>query len=155
MAVKISTYNNEALASICLGYYAMRAKEFSHAKAMVVLPFLLHEQTAKRLRSTANRRSLDEFIIGNTDCLINFNKRFVDFLPISVNAIIMLNQMSIVSLTDKVIRFNIDQTNFNPNNYGTNIGKRAGALLSSIDGLLPLLHYEEDWSTYLKLKITL
>lgn len=154
MSVKIPTYNNEALASICIGYYVLRIKEVSHAKAMVVLPFLFHEQTARRLRGNSNRRSLDEFIIGNTDCLINFNKRYIDFLPISVNAVAMLSEMGIVTLTDKAIIFNKGETTFNPH-IPTNLGKRAKDLLTSIEGLIPLLNYEEDWATYLKLKIIL
>lgn len=154
MSVKISTYNNEALASVCLGYYALLVTEVSHAKAMVVLPFLFHEQTARRLRGNSSRRSLDEFIIGNTDCLINFNKRYIDFLPVSINAVAMLSEMAIVTLTEKTIRFNKAETSFNPH-IPTNLGKRAMALLTSIEGLVPLLYHEADWSTYLKLKITL
>lgn len=154
MAIRLSTYNNEALASVCLGYYSMLSSDISHSKAMIILPFIFHEQTAKRLRGTSNKRSLDEFILGNTDCLINFNKRFIDFLPISVNAVIMLNEMSIVKLSSRNISFNTGETRFNPH-AASNIGKRTRALLTSIENLVPILSPEEDWFAYLKLKIIL
>jgi hypothetical protein len=154
MSMKLSTYNNEALASVCLGYYSSLVTEVSIAKVMIVLPFILHEQTARRLRGNSNKRSLDEFIIGNTDCLINFNKRFIDFLPVSVNAVIMLGEMDIVIISSKTIIFNRDKTKFNPH-QAMNLGKRARTLLSSIESLEPILSYEKDWSAYLKLKIIL
>lgn len=154
MSVKLSTYNNEALASVCLGYFSMLVDELSHAKTMIILPLILHEQTARRLRGNSNRRSLDEFIIGNTDCLINFNKRYIDFLPISVNSVMMLREMEIVTVSSKAIIFNRGKTKFNPH-VATNVGKRARALLTSVEGLVPLLSNEADWSAYLKLKIIL
>ena len=152
MSVRLSTYNNEALATICIGYYAKLSTEISHPKAMIILPFVFHEQTAKRLRGISNKRSLDEFILGNTDCLINFNKRFIDFLPVAVNAITMLNEMGIVTFTKNNVRFNNETSLFNPH-ISINLGRRATALLSSIEALVPMLYYEEDWSAYLKLKI--
>lgn len=153
MPIRISTYNNEALASVCIGHYISLCSQVSLPKAMLVLPFLFHEQTARRLRGTSNKRSLDEFIIGNTECLINFNKRYIDFLPVSVNAIALLSEMTIIELSEKVIRLR-DNTDFNPSFY-SNLGKRAKSLLSSAEGLFPILQQEPDWSAYLKLKITL
>jgi hypothetical protein len=154
MMVKLSTYNNEALASICLGYYTSLVGELSFPKAMIILPFVLHEQTARRLRGNSSKRSLDEFIIGNTDCLINFNKRYIDFLPISLNACTMLNEMGIVSVSSRGVVFNRSKTRFDPYT-AIQLGKRANVLLRSIDGLVPILFHEEDWSAYLKLKIVL
>lgn len=152
--MRLTTYNNEALATVCLGYYLLLATEVSHAKATIILPFVLHEQTARRLRGNSNRRSLDEFILGNTDCLVNFNKRYFDYLPVSVNAITLLSEMGIVNLTARTIIFNTNTTRFNPY-AAANLGKRAKSLLNSIEGLVPVLSHEEDWSVYLKLKIVL
>jgi hypothetical protein len=154
MSVKLSTYNNEALATVCLGYYAQLVESVSYSKAMLLLPLILHEQTSRRLRGTGNKRSLDEFIIGNTDCLINFNKRYIDFLPISINSILMLSEMDIIRVSSKEIFFNFNKTRFNP--YSAyNLGTRAKALLKSIDGLVPMLSREDDWAAYLKLKVIL
>jgi hypothetical protein len=154
MSINLPIYNNEALASICLGHYLFFSREVSYAKAMLILPFVFHEQTAQRLRGNSKKRSLDEYILSNTDTLINFNKRYIDFLPIGVNAIMMLGEMQIIKVSSKNIFFNSGETEFNPQLFNR-IGNRAKLLLTSVEGLMPILRHEEDWSAYLKLKIFL
>lgn len=154
MSVKLSTYNNEAIGTLTMGYFISLSKQLSIAKAMIILPMILHDATARRLRGNSINRSLDEFIIGNVDCLINFNKRYTDFLPVSVNSVMMLREMGIVLLSEDKIIYNSDNTRFNAFS-AHNIGNRARALLASVERLVPIIVNEHDWSLYLKLKVFL
>ena len=155
MATRMTTYNNEALAAVTLGYFISLHEEVVYTKLLLILPFIFHEQTARKLRGTSHKKSLDEFIIGNIDCMSDFNRRFQEFLPVCINAIILLSEMKVVTMKFDRVSFNRGQTNFNPSVTSSLVGKRAMALFTSLDNLTDILKSEDSIGTYLKLKIIL
>ena len=68
-----SIYNNEAIASLALGLCIRNLKVISIPKTMLILAFLLHEPTAKKLRSISLKRSLEEFVLKNPEVVMGFN----------------------------------------------------------------------------------
>ncbi|QZE14953.1 hypothetical protein K4L44_03755 [Halosquirtibacter laminarini] len=125
----------------------------SIAKALIVLPLVLHEPTMKKLKGRSFKRSIEEFIIKHPECLITFNKRYEDFLPISVNSITILNAINVTRIEKEALLYNIG-ANFSPEN-SIKIGKRAKNIFQAIDSLNELIKDEETHSLYLKLKIQL
>ncbi|MET3606885.1 hypothetical protein ABIC74_000727 [Mucilaginibacter rubeus] len=145
--------NNEALASIAIGYMTKKYGVISAAKSMLILPFILHPQTVRKLRGSSLKRSLEEFIVKNPECFTSFNARFLDYLPTSVNTVTILREMNIVQIHRDQIKFNY-QSNFSPE-YTRVVGKRAIDFFSAIDALVEIFRGQNENSLYLKLKIEL
>lgn len=145
--------NNEALASIAIGYMAKKYSVISAAKCMLILPFILHPQTVRKLRGSSLKRSLEEFIVKNPECFTSFNARFLDYLPTSINTITILREMNIVEIQRDQIKFNY-RSSFSPE-YSRAIGKRAADFFLAIDTLVDIFRDQNENSLYLKLKIEL
>jgi len=147
-------YNNEALATIALGYMFKIHGPMSAAKAILILPFVLHPPTVRKLRGNSNKRSLEEFILKNPECFFSFNSRFVDQLSISINAITILQEIKAINILRDNISSNYS-SRFEPEYYRAKIGKRASNFLFALDNLSDLFRGQSENSLYLKLKIQL
>jgi len=151
--ISASINNNEAIASVALGYLIKVYGTISAAKAMLVLPFVLHPPTVRKLRGNSLKRSLEEFVVKNPECFISFNARFVDYLPLSVNAVTILQEMNVIEILRDQLNYNYKSA-FSPE-YTRQVGKRAGDFFTAIDVLADLLRGQSENSLYLKLKIEL
>ncbi|AYL97994.1 three component ABC system middle component [Mucilaginibacter celer] len=145
--------NNEALASLAVGYLLKVYGTISAAKVMLILPFILHPPTVRKLRGSSLKRSLEEFIVKSPECFISFNARFNDYLPLSVNAVTILQEMNIISIVRDQITYN-HASNFSPE-YSSHVGKRADDFFVAINTLADLFRDQNENSLYLKLKIEL
>ena len=148
-----SINNNEALATVAIGYLLKLSGTMTAAKAMLILPFIFHPPTVRKLRGNSLKRSLEELIVKNPECFISFNARFVDYLPLSVNAVTILQETNLVTVLRDQITFNY-ATDFSPE-YTRKIGKRAGDFLPAIEALSDIFKEQSENSLYLKLKIEL
>jgi len=146
-------YNNEAIASIAIGYFLKKHGATSIAKSLLILPFILHEPTLKKLRGSSFKRSLEEFILKHPECLNNFNNRYLDFLPLSINSITLLYEIGVIKIERDKIIYNYS-VSFAPEKSNT-IGLRAAKMFSAIDVLHELMQNQDTNSFYLKLKIVL
>lgn len=146
-------YNNEAISTIALGYFISKVKVISIPKLMLILPFVLHEQTLRQLNNNSINRSLEELITKKPLLLSNFNSRFKDFLPLSINSVTILYELQIIKIDRDFIYFNQD-SNFN-NRDLKEIGERAKKILKGIDSLKEIITKTDNNSLYLTLKIEL
>lgn len=146
-------YNNEAIATMALGYFLHLKQEIELSKILFVLPFILHEPCLKKLKGTSIIRSLEEFIIKSPETLMGFNSRYFNYLPLAINGITILKEAEIIYAIEDVLYFN-NNTEFDPINNFT-IGSRAKQLLRGIEALIPIINSDSAASFYLKLKITL
>lgn len=145
-------FNNEAISTVCIGYFLSNLKVVSIPKILLVLPFILHEQTVKKLRNNSLKRSLEEFILKNPEVVSNFNARFIDFLPLSVNSLTILKELNIIRL-DRNFAY-LNENNFYPDR-DRNIGDRMKNIFKAIDVLSELMIESDVNSFYLNLKIEL
>jgi hypothetical protein len=148
-----SINNNEALASVAIGYLLKGYGTITAAKAMLILPFILHPPTVRKLRGGSLKRSLEEFIVKNPECFISFNARFTDYLALSVNAVTILQEIQVVTVLRDQLSYNYT-SNFSPE-YTRQVGKRATDFFAAIDVLADLFRDQSENSLYLKLKIEL
>ena len=146
-------YNNEAISTIALGYFMSRVKVISIPKFMLVLPFVLHEQTLRQLNNNSINRSLEELIIKKPLLLSNFNSRFKDFLPLSINSVTILNELQVIKLDRKYIYYNED-SNFRTREL-KDIGNRIQKIIKGIDSLIEIITNIDNNSLYLTLKVEL
>jgi hypothetical protein len=146
-------YNNEAISSVALGYFMSQVKVIPIDKFMLVLPFVLHEQTLKQLNNNSINRSVEEFIIKKPLLLSNFNSRFKDFLILSTNSVTILNELEVITLDRTYVYYN-EHTNFNKK-YIRGMGKRMERIMRGIDSLIHIISSQDSNSLYLILKIEL
>ncbi len=143
-------YNNEAVSTVAIGHFIRTHKMVDIATILMILPFVLHEPSVKRLNSIANKRSLEEFIVMYPDCLVNLNSRFLDFLPLAINAITILSEGKTIQINrDKV--FFIGDEEYNLEKSGKRIQKNVKANMA----LSSLFELEKTSNIFLKLKIQL
>jgi hypothetical protein len=153
MANTNSLYNNEAIASTALAYCFNELKVVEYSKVFLILPFVLHEPTARRLRGQTNKRSLEEFIVKAPECFITFNARYQDFLTLTINSIIILYEANVISIKNDLIYFN-NQANYSPFESRSS-SNRAENIQKALDSLCLLFGTESTSSFYLKLKVQL
>lgn len=146
-------YNNEAISTIALAYFMSKVGVISIPKFMLVLPFVLHEQTLKQLNNNSINRSLEELIIKKPLILSNFNSRYKDFLPLSINSITILNELKIIELDREYIYFN-EKSIFKKRDLN-NIGNRIKKIMKGIDSLIEIITHNDNNTLYLNLKIVL
>jgi hypothetical protein len=148
-----SFYNNEAIASIALGYFIKIHKVSEISKLFLVLPFVLHEPSLRKLKGNSYKRSLEEFIVKNSECIINFNTRYIDCLTLTINALTILQQAQIIHLKDNNVYYN-NQSQFLPGK-AIQHSKRAYNICKAINELDVLLKQDTASAFYSKLKIEL
>jgi len=146
-------YNNEAIGSIAIGFFLKLKGKSSISESLLILPFVLHNPTVKKLRNNSLKRSLEEFILKNPECLINFNSRYIDFLPLSINCILLLNDLGVIKIHRDQLYYN-DSIIFSPEDSNT-IGTRAKYIFPALDALNEIMVDQDEDSLYLKLKIVL
>lgn len=146
----IYIFNNEALASVVFGYLLEQYRCIETAKSLLILPFVFHEPTLRNLNSASNKRSIEEFIAQYPTSIIEFNSRFLAYLPLAINSIAILEMADVISITKDELQFNATRE-FSPKD----IGQRASRVFRGINKLMPLMVEETVNSLYLKLKIQL
>lgn len=146
-------YNNEAISTIALGYFMSKVKVISIPKFILILPFVLHEQTLRQLNNNSINRSLEELIIKKPLLLSNFNSRFKDYLPLSINSVTILNELKVIKLDREYIYFN-EESNFRTRDL-TDIGTRIHKITKGLDNLIEIITNIDNNSLYLTLKIEL
>jgi len=145
-------FNNEAVGIIAMQATISECREITYAKAMLILPFLLHEDTVATLkRSNSVQRSIEEMMIKKIGNFANFDARYYSLLPISLNVLMILRDMGAIKISRDKIYPTVELKNL-----GTaNLGKRANNIIEATTKLALLLNGENDSSLYLKLRITL
>ncbi|RAW01959.1 hypothetical protein DQQ10_05210 [Pseudochryseolinea flava] len=98
------------MATVAIGHFLSLQHQMEFSKLLFVLPFVLHEPTVKRLKGQSYKRSLEEFIIKNIDCVLNFNSRFQDYLPLTLNSVTILREIGLLTIKGDVIAFNAGST---------------------------------------------
>jgi len=145
-------FNNEAVGIIAMQATISECREITYAKAMLILPFLLHEDTVASLkRSNSVQRSIEEMMTKKLGNFANFDSRYYSMLPISLNVLMILRDMGAIKITKDKIYSSANLKNISI----ANLGKRAKNIIEATTKLSLLLNSENDSSLYLKLRITL
>lgn len=143
-------YDNIALGSLVIETVIGEFTQLSLAKAILILPLLLHDPIIKRLSTSTKYRSIDEFLIKERSNLGDFNLRMENMLPLSVNCISLLKEVDRISQNGPILI----ATNVKKNIQKIDIGIRANKILRIVVKS-KFLFEEDDASTYLKFNISL
>lgn len=125
-------------------------KKIDIAKALLILPFCLHDNTTKYLNDKrTNIRSIEEFIQKKPSYFYNFNKRYYYLLTKSYNALLLANELGFI----KIQNGNIVFVNTIFDQY-SRIGKRATNIINASGALSEILKQNTS-SLYLHLRINI
>lgn len=142
-------YNNFCVAALGINFTLSYAKELSISKALLVMPFIMHNETVNYLSArNRNVRSIDELIIAQPNLFLNFNKRYYESLEASLNAIQFLNDIDWITIEDGLIK----QEQYIP--FNNEMGERLKKIFKSSSNLANILS-DDNNKLYLSLRIEL
>lgn len=99
-----SLYNNEIIGVYSLLIYLNESKKIELEKYFLLLPLLLNDNLMNYIKSQKSHvRGIEELVLKKYDLLINFNNKFYDLLPLSVNCLDILTDSSYITIKDNFI----------------------------------------------------
>ncbi|MGQ7856602.1 three component ABC system middle component [Pedobacter sp. WC2501] len=143
-------YDNIAIGTLVIENVVSTLGQISLAKAVLILPLLLHDPIIKRLSTAVKYRSIDEFLVKERINLGDINLRLENMLPLTINCISILKDLTRIRQDGQTI---ISVTKLEGTNK-IDIGVRAAKIIKVIDKS-SFLFNEDDSSTYLKFNIAL
>lgn len=103
MNISYYIYNNEAISTAVLISVITKLKRINVALAPLVLPFLLDNRIVNHLlKDEANYENIEQFIQSKRLYFTSFNNRFLSLLPVTVNALMILQKSNVINITDTI-----------------------------------------------------
>jgi hypothetical protein len=147
-SVRWDGFNNLGICATAIGLYVNSEKTVSLPKAMLIMPFVMHDASLRFLAKTNVReRKVAAFASMNPDFIANFDMRFEESLVVSINAIQLLISTGHVQFGD-----NIELVR--PFEINDDFGKRAAVIERAVKNLAALLSSSAE-ELYLNLRVKL
>lgn len=141
-------YNNIGIALIAIQATLREAETLPLSKVVLIYPFFTSDNLTKFLaRKNSNIKSIEQLIAEKTLWFANFNNRYYDALPHSMNAIQLLIDTKKVTFEDNLYK----NTDFI---YKNKMGKRAMRINKGAQKLSVLLNDTTE-NLYSNLRIEL
>lgn len=150
MNISYYIYNNEAIATAVLMSVITKLKRINIALAPLVLPFLLDNRIVNHLlKDEANYENIEQFIQSKRLYFTSFNNRFLSLLPVTVNALMILQKSNVINITDiisikKEFEFDVNE-----------LGLRFTKIENAIPKFVALIKDYSLSDLYIKFKIQL
>ena len=142
-------YNNIGISALGLLFTLQRLRTLSLPKALLIMPFITHKKLLDHLAHSNTRApGLDKLIIDKTSWFSNFNRRYFDSLPMSLNAIQFLNELELLTLQDNRLKL------LQKIEYNTAMGNRSKKIFQASANIATILNDNEE-KLYLNLRIEL
>lgn len=144
-------YNNEGLCMIGIMSILEIVKEMNYSKIMLIAPIIFNEKSRKFLASNSTVRSLEEFEIKQNIIVSKFNSMYYNYLPISINSLVILADMNFIELKSDKIKIKesliekIDKKK---------IGKRANQIIKISKKVINIINEPEE-KIYMQLGVVL
>lgn len=143
-----SGYNNAGIAAVAIGCALNHCASLSLAKALTIMPIVMHAPTLKFLANANTRsREIASLIAMRPDFAQNFNQRFHASLVHSINGIQLLNELGFITFDNILCKQKEFAVNFN-------LGKRSQLINTASAEIAALLDSSEE-ELYLNLRIQL
>jgi len=150
MNISYYIYNNEAISTAVLMSVITKLKRINIALAPLVLPFLLDNRIVNHLlKDEANYENIEQFIQSKRLYFTSFNNRFLSLLPVTVNALMILQKSNVINITDiisikKEFEFDVNE-----------LGLRFTKIENAIPKFVALIKDYSLSDLYIKFKIQL
>lgn len=144
------TYNNEAIACCTIYTVLRKLTKITAAVSSLILPFLLNDRIVEKMIDAKSNNLLD-FVSANRKVFINFNGKYVSFLPITINSVVLLKDFGLIWFEDDnsiSIKQN-DEIDF------SHSGERLNQIISVSDNFSEMLKNTDIVQLFNELKIKL
>ena len=147
-----SFQSNEILTGIAILSVLEKTKKMEISKCILIEPLLSYKSIRDYLKNANSKvRSIEELMIKQNIVFSNFNRRFQEKLPLSVNSILLLSQLKLLHIENGNLLFTGDKFDFNEKT----LGKAAQDIIATSGNLVEILTREAASSLYLSLRIEL
>jgi hypothetical protein len=147
-SVRWDGFNNLGICATAIGLYVNAEKAVSLPKAMLIMPFVMHDASLRFLaKANVRERKIAAFASMNPDFIANFDMRFEESLVVSVNAIQLL-------ISTGHVRFDGNIELIKPFEIDDSFGKRAAVIERAVKNLAALLSSSAE-ELYLNLRVKL
>lgn len=144
--------SNELLTGISILSVLSNTKEMEAAKCVLIEPMLNHKDLRAMLKkSNTVTRSIEELILKKIVAFSNFNNRFHETLPLSINSIFLMSELELIRINGKMISFSGYDFNFNEES----LGKFAKERIIASKKIAEILRKETVANLYLNLRVEL
>lgn len=144
-----SYYNNLGIGVIALSSVLNQSNELSIPKLFLIFPLVSHLKLLRHLsRKTTKIISIEKLIVEKIEFFSNFNKRYIDSLVLTTNALQYLNDTGHVKILDGVVSLE------KPLKYQKKMGNRAESIFNASKNISLILE-EPPEKLYLNLRVEL
>ncbi len=151
MSNSFYVYNNEAISALVVKKYLQYCKSIDISRIFIILPILLNDKLVEALYNE-NFENFENFIQKNPSLFSSFNDKYLEIMPIVINAITILKEMNDVNLEKNTINY-VEGGLININE--DSIGNRIINIFFAIPKFIELTDNYETSSLYKILKIRL
>lgn len=151
MSNSFYVYNNEAISALVVKKYLQYCKSIDISRIFIILPILLNDKLIEALYNE-NFENFENFIQKNPSLFSSFNDKYLEIMPIVINAITILKEMNDVNLEKNTINY-VEGGLININE--DSIGNRIINIFFAIPKFIELTDNYETSSLYKILKIRL
>lgn len=142
-------YNNFGICSLGMAFTLRHLTPLPLTKSLLVMPIISHKDLLQYLaRKTTTIQSLEQILVSHQKCFSNFNARFYDSLPTSINAIQFLAEIAMVDLVEGEI-VSVKELDYVPD-----MGKRAKKIFDASQRISEILKSDTSY-LYTNLRIQL
>lgn len=145
-------YKNEIIVGLAILGVVDEIKTIDISKAVLISPVVGNKSIVEFLKSKKTQvRSMEELIEKKSGAFINFNEKYLEDLVLSMNSIMLYQELGLLEIqNEKLVRTEL-QFDFNSDL----LGKRAEEVICACKKLARLLEKEEARDLYLGLRIEL
>lgn len=147
--MKNDYYNNIGIGTVALGLVLNENKEIELSKLFLIFPLVSHQKLLAYLcHSTTQILSLEKLIVEKISFFSNFNKRYLDSIALTMNALQYLHEMGYIRIEENKVllikEFVLDKK----------MGARAGRIDKASHNISKILE-SESVKLYLNLRVEL
>lgn len=147
-----SFQSNEILTGIAILSVLRNTKKLETTKCLLIEPLLSYKSIRNYLKNANSKvRSIEELMVKQNIVFSNFNRRFEEKLPLSINSILLMSQLKLLHIENNNLLFTGDKFDFNEKT----LGKAALDIIATSSNLVEILAREAASSLYLSLRIEL
>lgn len=151
--MRLSTFqDNELLTGISILAVLQYSNELDLSKCMLIEPLLSYSKVLAVLkRANSNIKSIEDLIIKESIVFTNFDNRFQEKLILSINSILLFQNMGLLETSNGGIKF----TGYNFDFSATSLGDKAKSRIVASRKLSEILAKGDASDFYLSLRVEL
>lgn len=142
--------DNELITGISILAVLSYTKKLEFSKCLLIDPLLSYSRVVKGLaRANSSIKSIEDLVLKENVVFSDFNSRYQEKLLLSINSILLFNQMGLVSMEGNFATYTGAFFDF----YNSNLGEKATARIKAAKRLSEILLKGEASDFYLSLRI--